>query len=114
MSLSRNDFLAKYTPMAKAGKTAAEIAEATGLEVKAVTAKATHIRKTVRSAAEVRGASQGLADKELSEFVAATVDKLVPKLTSRSTGNVLDSLEELFATDEPEAEAEAETETPAE
>ena len=51
-SISAEDFLRVYVPMAKAGKTAGEIGQALGRDASYVTVKASQLRATLKAAGQ--------------------------------------------------------------
>ena len=114
--IDRATFCRAYVPMAKAGKSALEIAVALGVDKPSdeeksqfVSQKASNYRKELRAAALKAAEKQGLdeaATKELVESAAAKLPKL--SVRTRTVENFSAFLDELLA----ECDAEEGDESP--
>ena len=123
--IDRATFCRAYVPMAKAGKSALEIANALGVDKPTdeeksqfVSQKASNYRKELRAAALKAAEKDGLDKEATAKLVEAAAAKL-PKLSvrTRTTENFGAFLDELLAEcdaeDTPEEGGEKETtETP--
>lgn len=115
--IDRATFCRAYVKMAKAGKSALEIANALGVDKPTdeeksqfVSQKASNYRKELRSAALASAAKSGLDKAATDKLVAESAAKL-PKLSvrTRTTENFGSFLDELLAECDNEEE---QTETP--
>jgi len=122
--IDRATFCRAYVPMAKAGKSALEIANALGVDKPTdeeksqfVSQKASNYRKELRAAALKSAEKEGLDKDATAKLVEAAAAKL-PKLQTRTRttedfGAFLDELlAECDAPDTPEEGEEESTETP--
>lgn len=104
-SLDLESFVKVYVPMAKAGKSALEIARELGLAgtdkqiVAYVTVKASNVRAELKRRAELAAKEAGLSPEKTGELVKATVAKM-PKLSTRgkrSTKDIVSVLDSILS-----------------
>ena len=70
------EFVKVFGPMAKQGKSAAEIGAALGMKPLTVSAKASQLRKLLAKSAQAKAKEQGLSDEDTAKLVKAMADKL--------------------------------------